>query len=659
MSSPVDEEVSLYGFKTTLTELPKLNADLSPKGLGPNTVTGTNCFGRTRIKNPVGFCLIATFLAVCVSCGSAPPRISSQPASQTVVVGQRGSFSVTATGSDLKYEWLKGETKISGANAATYTTPAATGADNGSEFRAIVSNSGGLVISTVASLTVNPATDVLTYHFDNARTGLNPTETILTLENVNPATFGKVGFYGTDSWVDAQPLYASNVPIPNNGTHNVLVVPTENDTVYGFEADSGATIWQVTTLGMGETAAINPACPAACPAIGINPTPVIDRTRGPNGAIYVIAASMDALGNYHQRLHALDLALGTELFNGPVEIQATYPGIGDNSDGTNVIFDPKQYRERAGLLLLNGVVYTTWASHYDLRPYTGWIIGYNASTLAQAGVLNITANGNAGAIWMSGAAPAADNSGNIYFADANGEFDETLDANGFPSQGDYGNAFLKLSTSNGLRVADYFEMDNEIDENGGDLDLGSGGAMLLPDQTDGAGHVLHLAVTAGKDSNLYVVNRDSMGKFSEGNVNLYQELDGVLPNGVYGAPALFNNAIYYGSLAYNVQAFSLSNGKLSTTAAAQTPDGYGYPGATPSISANGTSNGILWAIFHNDVAALRAYNAKTLNELYDSSQTGGRDYFNSSKFTTPMIANGKVFIGTRTGVVVFGLLPQN
>lgn len=659
MPSPFSEELSIGGFKITLTELPKLNADVS-RSLDPNSVSATNCFGRTRIKKLAGFSLIATFLAVCVSCGSAPaPMISSQPTSQTVVVGQRATFSVAATGSELKYVWFKGQTQISGANASTYTTPATTAADNGSEFRVSVSNSVGVANSTVASLTVNPATDVLTYHFDNARTGLNPTESILTLANVNQATFGKIAFYGTDSWVDAQPLYASNVPIPNNGTHNVLVVPTENDTVYGFDADSGTTIWQVTTLGMGETTVIDPACLLTCPAIGINPTPVIDRSRGPHGAIYVVAASTDPLGNYHQRLHALDLALGTELFNGPVDIQATYPGVGDNSDGTNVVFDPKQYRERAGLLLVNGVVYTTWASHFDLRPYTGWIIGYDASTLAQASVLNITPNGNAGAIWMSGAAPAADDSGNIYLADANGEFDETLDSNGFPSQGDYGNAFLKLSTSNGLRVADYFEMDNEIVENVGDVDLGSGGPMLLPDQTDGAGHIVHLAVAAGKDSNLYVANRDSMGKFSQGNVNLYQELDGVLPNGVFGAPAFFNNAIYYGSLASKIQAFSLSNGKLSTTATAQTPDGYGYPGATPSISANGTSNGILWAIFHNDLAALRAYNAKTLSELYDSSRTGGRDYFNSSKFTTPMIANGKVFVGTRTGVVVFGLLPKN
>ena len=224
--------------------------------------------------------------------------------------------------------------------------------------------------------------------------------------------------------------------------------------------------------------------------------------------------SKDGSGNYHQRLHALDLALGTELFGGPVDIQATYPGTGDNSDGTNVIFDPGQYKERAALLLLNGVIYTGWASHCDIRPYTGWIMGYSESTLAQTSVLNVTPNGNEGAIWMSGAGLAADSSGNIYFLDANGDFDTTLNASGFPSDGDYGNAFMKLSTSGGLAVADYFEMDNEASENGSDTDLGSGGAMVLPDLSDGAGHTMHLAVGAGKDTNLYVVNRDSMGKFS-------------------------------------------------------------------------------------------------------------------------------------------------
>jgi len=605
-------------------------------------------------------CLIVFLLAICAGCGAShPPTISGGFENQAVLIGQQATFSVTATGTDLTYGWWKDDTQIDGANAPTYTTPPTTAADNGSQFRVVVSNSGGSA-SRVASLAVGPPTDVLTYHFDNARSGLNSTEVILNLENVNSATFGKIGFYPTDGLVDAQPLIASSVPIPHNGTHNVLVVATENDTVYAFDADTGATIWQITTLETSETAAPNPVCPTCAVTIGINPTPVIDRRRGPNGAIYLVADSMDALGNYHQRLHALDLALGTALFNGPVEIQATYPGSGDNSDGTNVIFDPKQYRERAGLLLLNGVVYTSWASHYDTRPYTGWIIAYDASTLAQTSVLNVTPNANSGAIWMSGAAPAADDSGNIYILVANGEFDETLDARGFPSLGDYGNAFLKLSTANGLQVADYFEMDNEIDENVGDVDLGSGGAMVLPDQTDAAGHVVHLAVAAGKDTNMYVVNRDSMGKFSTNNMNLYQEIDGVLGVGIDGAPAYFNNTVYYGPLASNIQAFAVSEGKLSPTPVAQSADGYGFPGATPSISANGTSNAILWAIGPAvGIAELRAYNATTLNELYTSNQaTGGRDQFNGNKFITPVIANGKVFIGTPTGVAVFGPLRQ-
>jgi outer membrane protein assembly factor BamB len=665
MSSPKGEELSINGFKIALNELCKLSKfsapDLSGKNPGSDTFyAGPDCFHRTRFKSLACVCLIVFLLAICAGCGATlPPKISSQFADQGVLIGQRATFSVTATGTGLTYEWWKDNAQINGANASTYTTRPTTAADNGSQFRVVVSNSGGSV-SRVASLAVGPPTDVLTYHFDNARSGLNSTEVILNLENVNLATFGKVGFYPTDGLVDAQPLIASNVPIPYNGTHNVLVVATENDTLYAFDADTGATIWRVTTLETSELAAPNPVCPTCAVTIGINPTPVIDRTRGPNGAIYVVADSMDALGNYHQRLHALDLALGTELFNGPVEIQATYPGTGDNSDGTNVIFDPKQYRERAGLLLLNGIVYTSWASHYDTRPYTGWIIAYDASTLAQASVLNVTPNGSAGAIWMSGAAPAADNSGNIYVPLANGEFDETLDANGFPNLGDYGNALLKLSTANGLHVADYFEMDNELEENENDVDLGSGGVMLLPDQTDGAGHVLHLAVVAGKDTDMYVVNRDSMGKFSANNVNLYQEIEGVLGVGIDGAPAFFNNTVYYGPLASSIQAFAISNGKLSPTPVGQTPDGFGYPGATPSISANGASNAILWAIGPAvGIAELRAYNATTLKELYTSNQaTGGRDQFNGNKFITPVIANGKVFVGTPTGVAVFGLLPQ-
>ena len=346
-----------------------------------------------------------------------------------------------------------------------------------------------------------------------------------------------------------------------------------------------------------------------------------------------------------------------------------YPGTGDESDGTNVIFDPRQYRERCALLLLNGVIYTTWASHYDTRPYTGWIIGYDEATLTQTSVLNLTPNGNAGAIWMSGAGPAADSSGNIYILDANGTFDTTLTSDGFPSEGDYGNAFIKLSTAgHQLSVADYFEMSDGAQETEADTDLGAGGALVLPDLTDGSGHTMHLAVGAGKDSNIYVVNRDSMGKFNPNSNNIYQELDGVLsgsPGGVWAMPAYFNNTVYYGPWGGPMRAFTINNAQLSTTATAQTATTYGYPGATPSISANATASGIVWALDDSSPAVLRAYDASNLNELYDSNQaSGGRDQFGDgfnagNKFMTPTIANGKVFIGILNGVAVFGLLPTN
>jgi hypothetical protein len=287
-------------------------------------------------------------------------------------------------------------------------------------------------------------------------------------------------------------------------------------------------------------------------------------------------------------------------------------------------------------------------------------MGYSESTLAQTSVLNVTPNGNEGAIWMAGAGLAADTSGNIYFLDANGIFDTTLNASGFPNQGDYGNAFMKLSTSGGaLAVADYFEMSNGMTESDGDVDLGSGGTIVLPDLQDGLGHTWHLAVGAGKDGNLYVVNRDSMGKFNSGSNNIYQELDGALPGGIWAMPAYFNNTIYYVSVNSPIQAFTITNAKLSSTATAQTVNGFSYPGATPSISANGTSNGIVWAVENTNPAVLHAYNATNLTELYNTNQaSNARDQFgNGNKFITPMIVNGKVFVGTPNGVAVFGLLP--
>jgi hypothetical protein len=623
--------------------------------------------GWIRLQKFANALFLFTVTLTLAGCSWAPLRITTQPSNQTVTAGQTATFSVEATSlvatvpPTLTYQWQKGSTPVPGATLASYTIPPASTLDNGSKYSVLVKSVAGGVTSNPATLTVVAPgpTDVLTYHNDIARTGQNLTETSLTTGNVNSASFGKLGFYPVDGLVDAEPLYASKVPVPNNGTHNLLIVPTENDSVYAFDADSGATIWHVSLLQTGETPALDPICGTNAPVIGVTSTPVIDRTRGPNGAIYVVAMSETAeFGPHFQRLHALDLALGTELFAGPAEIQATYPGTGDNTDGVNVIFDPSLYRERAALLLLNGNIYTSWASHCDFRPYTGWIMAYNASTLTQTSVLNVTPNGYQGGIWMSGAGPAADGSGNIYFADANGDFGTTFDSRGFPSNNDYGNAFIKLSTSAGLAVSDFFEMDNEAVENAEDADLGSGGAIVLPDLYDISGNTVHLALTGGKDANLYVANRDSMGKFSASNNNIYQELQGALPGGLFSAPAYFNNTVYFGSVGSPILAFTVSNAKFSTTPAARTANSFAYPGATPSISANGTVNGIVWAVENGATAVLHAYNATNLNELYNSNQNQQRDQFGpGNKFITPTIANGKVFVGTTNGVAVFGLLP--
>jgi hypothetical protein len=501
--------------------------------------------------------------------------------------------------------------------------------------------------------------DVLTYHNDNARTGQNLNETILSPANVNWAQFGLLRVVGTQGRVDAQPLYATGISIPGLGARNVLFVATEHDLVYAFDADNGNTLWSVSLLGSGETPSDDRGCSQVSPEIGVTATPVIDRNLGTNGTIFLVAMSKNTNTlRYIQRLHALDLATGADELP-PVTISATYPGTGDNSSGGNVVFDPAQYKERAGLLLLNGIVYTAWASHCDYRPYTGWIIGYDETTLAQTSVLNITPNGNEGAIWMSGAGLAADSDSYIYFLAGNGTFDTTLDANGFPLNGDFGNAFMKLSTAgNVLTPADYFATYATPTQNSQDTDLGSGGALVL-DITDNTNGIHQLAVGAGKDQNLYVVNRSNMGKFNPANDNaIYEKLSGVLPGGVWAMPACFNGTIYYGPVGKPIMAFAFQNAILASSSS-QTPGSFAYPGATPSISANGALNGIVWVAENVSPAVLHAYAANNLaTELYNSNQAGnGRDHFGSgNKFITPTIANGQVYVGTTSGVGVFGLL---
>jgi hypothetical protein len=600
-----------------------------------------------------------------VNVGSAAPTIGTQPANQTVTAGQAATFSVVATGTaPLSYQWQMNGSSISGATTASYTTPVTTTANSGQQFRVTVTNAFGNVTSNTATLTVNASTggsaiDVVTYHYDNMRTGQNVNEMTLTPANVTVSTFGKLGEFAVDGLVDAQPLLLSNLAIPGVGSKNVLYVVTEHDSIYAFDADSitasgGTALWHVSALLSGETTSDDRGCTQVTPEIGITSTPVIDRSRN---AIYVVAMSKDSTGNYQQRIHALDLTTGNELFGGPVNVQASYPGTGDNSSGGSVVFDPKQYKERASLLELNGTIYTMWSSHCDHRPYTSWIISYNADTLAQTNILNLVPNGSEGAIWMSGAAPAADASGNIYMIVANGDFDTTLNSQGFPTNGDCGNCFAKITSAAPLTLLDYFTPLNTVSESDSDTDFGSGGELLLPDVVDGNGNTRHLAVGSGKDANIYVVDRDNMGKFSGTTDNIYQLITGQLSGGVYSKPSYFNGTVYYGASSDAVKAFPIVNGQLATFPSSRSGHTFGYPGATPTISASGTTNGIVWVVENSNPAVLHAYDATNLsNELYNSTQaSGGKDNFSSNKFITPIVANGRVYVGTSSSVAVFGL----
>lgn len=634
----------------------------------PATVSGdTGATFDVVVTNSAGS-KTSTMATLTVNAAAVAPTITTQPANQTVTVGQTATFSVTATGTaPLTYQWQKNTVNITGATTATYTTPATTLADTGTQFSVTVSNALGNTPSTAATLAVNAAItsniDVVTYHYDNLRTGQNLNETILTPTNVNSAKFGKLGAFAVDGRVDAQPLYLSAVSIPNAGTKNVLYVATEHGSVYAFDADSingstGAFLWKTSVLGSGETSSDDRGCGQVTPEIGVTATPVIDRTRGPHGAIYVVSMSKNSSGSYFHRVHALDLTTGAELFGGPTLVQATYPGTGDDSTGGNVVFDAKQYKERPGLLQIGNTIYTTWSSHCDARPYTSWVMSYDANTLAQTSVLNLVPNGSEGGIWMAGTAPAADASGNIFFMAGNGDFDTTLNTSGFPANANCGQCYVKLSPSVPMKLLDYFTPSNTVSESNADTDFGSGGPLLLPDLVDAGGTTHHLAVGSGKDAIIYVLDRDNMGKFNNSTDNIYQQINGQI-GGVWSKPSYFNNTVYYGAVGDHLKAFPIANAKLATAPTTQSSTSFAYPGTTPSISANGTSNAIVWAVENGSTGILHAYNATNLTtELYNSNQAANsRDHFSDNKYVTPMVANGKVYVGTPNSVVVFGLLP--
>ena len=564
-----------------------------------------------------------------------------------------GAADVVNTAADSGTSGSTGSGSSSGSGSTGSTGSGSTGTGSGSGGTGGTGGSGG----SGGTITPTPGTDVVTYKNDVARTGQNLTEATLTLTNVTSATFGLLRTLAVDGKVDAQPLYLSQLTVAG-AAHNVVFVATESDSVYAFDSDTGATLWHVSLLPSGETTSDTHGCGQVTPAIGVTSTPVIDRSAGTNGAIYVVAMSKDSSSAYHQRLHALDVTTGAELFNGPVTITGTYTAPGSVA----TTFEPGQYEERAALLLSQGIVYTSFTSHCDGAPYAGWMMGYGETTLTQTSVLNIAPNSNSGpAIWMSGGGPGTDSAGNIYLLSANGAFETTLDANGFPNKQDYGNSFLKLAaTGTTLTVADYFTMSNEVAESNSDQDLGSGGELILPDLTDSTNTVRHLVVGAGKDGNIYVVNRDAMGKFNASSNNIWQQLSGALPGGIWSTPAYFNGTLYYGDSGATLKAFAITNAKLGSSPSSQSPSQFPFPGTAPAVSANGTANGIVWTHQNSSPqAVLHAYDASNLaHELYNSSQAANnRDQFGAgNKFITPTIADGKVFVGTQKSVAVFGLL---
>jgi hypothetical protein len=536
---------------------------------------------------------------------------------------------------------------VSGVHAVTYTD--ATHAVGATAF-----------VTTYAG--------AFTHHNDNYRTGQNLGETVLTPQNVNAGSFGKLFSYALDGLSMASPLYVAGVDIPGQGLHNVVYVATQHDTVYAFDADGRSTVplWQVSFLGVGVTTVPSSNTGECCdiaPEIGITGTPVIDPA---SHTLYVVAKTKEGT-KFRQRLHALDLGTGAEKFGGPVLIQASVPGTGAGAVNGMVAFDALHENQRPALLLSQGVVYIAFGSHGDVQPYHGWVLGYDATTLQPTMAVNLSPSAEGGGIWQANGGPSADAAGHIYVVTGNGTFDTTG-----PTRQNYGDTVVKITPAGA--VTDFFTPHDQDSIDANNFDLGAAGAMLLPDQP---GAHPHLLVSAGKNNTVYLIDRDNMGQFNPNTDNqIVQSLVNIFPFGTpepgnYSAPVYFNGTVYFGPVRDNIQSFRLTNGLLSPTATDRTTDVFNYPGASLAISANGSSQGILWAIQRNGdcgvkltcasaaPGVLKAYSTADLGTvLFSSDQIPTRDALDfATKFSVPLVANGKVFVGSMGRLTVYGLLP--
>ena len=639
------------------------------------------------------FHLILAASAISFGCAGTQPSDTTMPptaltvqprVASLVTLTQKQQFSVTGNNGQTHPAVTWAVDGVVGGNSSVgtispsglYSPPSTAGT-----HVVTATSTSNASVTAAASVAVTDLAGITTYHYDLARDGVNASEYGLTPASVNKSTFGKLFACPIDGADYTEPLWIPGLTI-NGSTHNVVFVATQHDSLYAFDGDGSPCqqLWHVNLLdsahgGTGGETPVNWSDVGSgykdiYPEIGVVGTPVIDPI---TSTLYVVTKSETSSPVFYQRLHAIDLATGTEKFNAPVNISATVPGTGDGSVGGQLSFNPQNENQRSALALVNGVVYICWASHEDTSPYHGWMLGYNASNVQQqVSIFNANPDGGLSGIWMSGAAPAADTSGNLYLATGNGTFD--ADQTTGPTD-DYGETLLKLGTSGGLSILDYFTPDDQAFLTQEDYDLGSGGVVLLPDQNQGP--VVHLLLVGGKEGTLYLIDRDNLGHYlPSGNSQIVQSFPA--ENGLFGTPAFWQDTVYItgatqsGSDHFRMFKFNPATGRFDASPSSISSNSFPFPGATPVISASGSSNGIVWIVDNSCYgvpspcgdtampAVVYAYDPTNLgNEFWDSSQAdGSRDQAGPAvKFSVPTVANGKVYLGTRTELDVYGLLP--